>query len=105
MSIFVAVMEEKFIVVCYDIIDDRRRNRVAKVLADYGVRVQYSVFECMIPEELENDMKLRILDEIDEEEDKVHFYFLCKTCLSKVEIFGNKGEKECDEEAEICYVI
>ena len=34
-----------FVVVAYDIPDDRRRTRVAKVLEDYGDRVQYSVFE------------------------------------------------------------
>ncbi len=99
-------MEEKFIVVCYDIIDDRRRGRVAKILADYGVRVQYSVFECVIPKELEEDMKVRVLNEIDEEEDKVHFYFLCKSCVDRMKIFGSgRGENECGEDAEICYVI
>jgi CRISPR-associated protein Cas2 len=32
-------------VVCYDVVDDRRRNRIFKLLKDYGRRVQYSVFE------------------------------------------------------------
>jgi len=31
--------------VCYDIEDDRERNRVAKLLLKHGRRVQYSVFE------------------------------------------------------------
>lgn len=31
--------------VCYDIEDDRERNRVAKALLRHGRRVQYSVFE------------------------------------------------------------
>ena len=31
--------------VCYDIEDDRERNRVAKTLLRHGRRVQYSVFE------------------------------------------------------------
>jgi len=39
------------IVVAYDIIDDKRRNRVAKTMEDYGTRVQYSVFECVLEEE------------------------------------------------------
>jgi len=30
--------------VCYDIPDDRRRNRIAKKLESYGDRIQYSVF-------------------------------------------------------------
>jgi CRISPR-associated protein Cas2 len=31
--------------ICYDITDDRDRNRVAHLLERYGERVQYSVFE------------------------------------------------------------
>jgi len=32
--------------IAYDISDDPRRNRVAKLLESYGDRVQYSVFVC-----------------------------------------------------------
>lgn len=32
------------ILVCYDIVDDQRRVRLAKTLESYGDRVQYSVF-------------------------------------------------------------
>lgn len=45
-----------FIVVAYDIIDDKRRNRVAKTMEDYGTRVQYSVFECVLEEEYLTEM-------------------------------------------------
>lgn len=31
--------------ICYDITDNRDRNRVARLLERYGDRVQYSVFE------------------------------------------------------------
>lgn len=31
--------------ICYDISDNRDRNRVARLLERYGERVQYSVFE------------------------------------------------------------
>ncbi len=40
-----------FIVISYDIADDKRRNRVAKTLENYGTRVQYSVFECILEKE------------------------------------------------------
>jgi CRISPR-associated protein Cas2 len=33
-------------VVAYDISDDGRRLRLSRLLEGYGVRVQYSVFEC-----------------------------------------------------------
>ncbi|RKY67547.1 MAG: CRISPR-associated endonuclease Cas2 [Candidatus Latescibacterota bacterium] len=40
-----------FIVVSYDIVDDKTRNKIAKTLLDYGTRVQYSVFECVLTKE------------------------------------------------------
>ena len=38
-------------VVSYDIAEPRRLKRVAKVCQNYGVRVQYSVFECWLEED------------------------------------------------------
>ena len=37
---------EMLTLLAYDIADPKRLSRVAKVCEDYGVRVQYSVFEC-----------------------------------------------------------
>jgi CRISPR-associated protein Cas2 len=36
------------IAVSYDVPDDRRRTKLAHNLKDFGVRVQYSVFECLL---------------------------------------------------------
>ena len=35
-----------FVLVCFDIVDDRVRYRVVKTLKGYGIRGQKSVFEC-----------------------------------------------------------
>jgi hypothetical protein len=35
--------------VAYDISDPKRLSRVARVCKDYGIRVEYSVFECDLP--------------------------------------------------------
>lgn len=35
-----------FFIICYDIVDDRLREKVVKQLKGLGVRVQKSVFEC-----------------------------------------------------------
>lgn len=34
--------------VCYDVTEDRERDRVAKVVGAYGLRIQLSVFECRL---------------------------------------------------------
>ncbi len=96
-------MKERFIIVCYDIIDNNRRNKIAKILLDYGVRVQYSIFECVIPKELEEVMKRRIIAVIEKEIDKVHYYYLCKDCIQKIEIYGREVEERNDKV--ICFVI
>jgi CRISPR-associated protein Cas2 len=36
------------LLVCYDIVEDDRRQDVAHVLSDLGPRVQLSVFECKV---------------------------------------------------------
>ena len=39
--------KKTFCVVAYDIKEDRKRARVSKILEKYGIRVNFSVFECM----------------------------------------------------------
>ena len=35
-------------IVSYDIKSNKLRNKIAKVMEGYGIRVQYSVFECKL---------------------------------------------------------
>ena len=78
-----------FIVVSYDIVDDRRRLKVAKTLLDFGGRrVQRSVFEGYItPANLEK-LQARVRTLIDAKEDSVRFYRLCDVCLESIEHMG-----------------
>jgi CRISPR-associated protein Cas2 len=78
-----------FIVVSYDIVDDRRRLKVAKALLDFGgKRVQRSVFEGYItPANLEK-LRERVRKVIDDREDSVRFYRLCDLCLESIEHMG-----------------
>ena len=78
-----------FCVVCFDIVDDRARARAAKVLKEYGRRVQKSVFECsLLTEEKFLKLKGRLEDLIDSSEDTVRYYFVCKACLDRMEFSG-----------------
>ena len=49
-----------FLVVTYDIVDDQRRERVASELANFGERVQYSVFECHLTPAQVQDLQQRL---------------------------------------------
>ncbi len=78
--------------ISYDITDDRRRHRVSEALKDYGVRVQYSVFECEMSEALVGQLRGRLEMELDEREDSCRIYRLCKSCEGVVGILG-RGER------------
>lgn len=77
-----------FVVVSYDIVDDKKRLRVAKLLKSYGERVQKSVFECRLDDRLYLKMKREVEKTIDWEEDGVRYYILCAGCLKNVDISG-----------------
>jgi CRISPR-associated protein Cas2 len=76
------------ILVSYDIPDDRRRTRLAHALKDFGVRVQYSVFECRLKEEQLNRLRARMAALIEPAEDSVRIYRLCADCAARLEIQG-----------------
>ena len=75
-------------VVCYDIADDRRRDRVASALLDYGPRVQESVFVASLDEELAAKMMARLKKLVDEEWDRIHVFELCTGCARKTQTLG-----------------
>ena len=77
-----------FVIVSYDISDDRRRQKVAKVLKDFGERVQFSVFEADVDQNQFKRLEQRIIECLDQDEDSVRIYPLCSSCISKVKILG-----------------
>ena len=77
-----------FIIVCYDIASDKRRNKVAKKLKDFGERVQRSVFECILEDEKIKHLIKVITPLLDGEEDTLRIYKICKDCKKKTEIYG-----------------
>ena len=76
--------------VAYDITDDKRRNRVAKVLKDFGTRIQYSVFECNTDRRALLRLQNRLEKAINSDEDTVTFYHLCATCEKQIDRIGLK---------------
>ncbi|MCM8771962.1 MAG: CRISPR-associated endonuclease Cas2 [Candidatus Omnitrophica bacterium] len=77
-----------FVVISYDIQDDKKRHKVSQILENYGTRVQYSVFECLINDEQLKKIKEKIKEIIDKENDSIRFYIICEGCLKKIEIVG-----------------
>lgn len=70
--------EEKFYkaLIIYDIIDDKKRNRMAKFLEGYGVRVQKSAFEARLTKKHFYEMLKRASKIIDATKDSLRAYLL-----------------------------
>ena len=84
------------VVVSYDVSTNdpdgpRRLRRVAKACKDFGQRVQYSVFECVVDPARWTFLRQRLIDEIDPEVDSLRFYFLGANWKRRVEHIGAKG--------------
>lgn len=82
------------VLVSYDVSQDkngsRRLRRVARACKDYGQRVQYSVFECMVDPAQWTMLRQRLISEIDENLDSLRFYFLGANWRRRVEHVGTK---------------
>ena len=82
--------------ISYDIPDTPRRTKIAKLLDDFGDRVQYSVFECLIDRELLDKMMIRLQKVAKEAEDSIRIYALCRDCEKVIKIIG-QGEVSKEE--------
>lgn len=78
-------MGKQFIVVAYDIPDDKRRQRLHHLLEGFGTPVQYSVFECLLQGDEVTRMKRRVLRTIRSRTDHVRYYHLCAACQKRTE--------------------
>uniref|UniRef100_A0A7C3SMI1 CRISPR-associated endoribonuclease Cas2 n=1 Tax=Dictyoglomus turgidum TaxID=513050 RepID=A0A7C3SMI1_9BACT len=78
-----------FLVITYDVTDDRRRKEIASELKNYGQRVQKSVFECFLEKDQINELKARIEKLLDLGEDSVRYYHLCEKDENNMELIGN----------------
>ncbi len=66
----------------------RRLRRIAKTCLDYGMRVQYSVFECDVRPNQWVMLRAALEEIYDEKLDSLRFYFLGKRGRQKVEHIG-----------------
>ena len=69
--------KKRYIVLAiYDIVDNKRRNKMVASLEKYGLRVQKSAFEAYITKKQYEKMEREITKVIDTEEDSLRIYFL-----------------------------
>jgi CRISPR-associated protein Cas2 len=78
-------MDKQFLLIVYDISNDKRRTKLHNVLLDFGTPVQYSVFECHTVAKSMARLKKAVRKIIRPKKDNVRYYFLCATCEQKIE--------------------
>ena len=83
--------DRSFFLLAYDIADNKRRAKIAKLMESLGERVQGSVFEAYLtPEELKKIVtrseKVMII-----EEDSLRIYTVCEACRPRLKTLG-KGK-------------
>lgn len=77
-----------FTVISYDIVDDRRRARVATLLKGYGAHVQGSVFECDLTPRQLTEVGRALRDLIDQGTDDVRCYLLDVAAVKRIQVLG-----------------
>ena len=76
--------KKTFCVVAYDIKEDRKRARVSKILEKYGIRVNFSVFECMFTDIQLLQVQEKIKKILDKRSDTVIYYPICVNWYTKI---------------------
>ncbi len=87
--------------VAYDISEPRRLVRIAKICEDFGVRVQYSLFECRLEPDEFQALWGQLEAELDTETDRVVAYPMDQRCVRET---VTAGRMVCSEKA-VCYLV
>ena len=75
----------------------RRLRKIAKACENYGIRVQLSVFECILTPAQWVFLKNELLTLYNKNEDSLRFYLLGSKWHAKIEHYGAKKPLDMDE--------
>ena len=81
-------------IVAYDITEPRRLHRIAEICEDYGMRVQYSVFECRLEADIFDRFWNDLASTIDPSTDRLVAYKVCAACARDIRSGGTQTHQE-----------
>ena len=84
-----------FVLIIYDIIDNKKRTKFAKQMAGYGFRVQKSAFEALLEEAQLRKLEKEIPKYIDNEVDSVRLYRM--SGYGEVKLYGANTKIEAED--------
>lgn len=85
------------VLIAYDIANKKRLRKVARLMEEYGVRVQKSVFECRLQPAQVDKLIERVKPKLKPREDRIHLYRICEACQARFAGFGVCGHLTEDE--------
>ena len=90
------------VVITYDVNTEtpegrKRLRKVAKICVNYGIRVQNSVFECIVDPVTMLEIKSKLSKVMDENVDSLRFYYLGNNYEKKIEHMGAKETIRVDK--------
>lgn len=84
-------MSGEFYIICYDSPNDKRRTKLHKLLKNYAVPVQKSVFETFLDRSLFEKM-MRIIEKLmNPDEDSVRIYSMSRIAQRQMRVIGFPG--------------
>lgn len=87
--------DEKLVWVIYDIVDDKKRTKIARVCKNKGLyRVQKSVFLGTLNRNRIDELKIMCEDVIDADVDSVYIFPMCEDDFQKVKLLGQAFDKK-----------
>lgn len=86
--------DSSLILIIYDIVDDKKRSKISKLLKGYGYRIQRSVFECNLTKVRYLNMISKLSKLVNEDTDLVKVYKLNK--MVEIKSWGNEEIKDDD---------
>ena len=82
------------LIIAYDIADPKRLKKVADCCKDYGMRAQYSLFECHLEADTFDRFWARLLNLIDPSEDRLVAYPMHGAQKRKIRTAGTMSRHE-----------
>lgn len=87
--------KENLVWVIYDIVDDKKRGKIAKLCKNKGLyRVQKSVFLGTLNRNQIDELSLQSKEIMDEDEDSVYIFPMCEEDFKKVKLLGQAFDKK-----------
>mgnify|MGYP001590674304 CR=1 FL=1 len=86
---------DKLVWIIYDIVDDKKRTKIAKSCKDKGLyRVQKSAFLGTLNKNQIDELKMICEDMIDPDVDSVYIFPMCEDDFKKVKLLGQAFDKK-----------